>query len=310
MFTVLRSKLYVLDHESGFLKEFELGFNARWACFTPEGGIFCVGDGGRVAWLRGEELSVRTVGVKENLRGASFSKEGRLLAVGNRGLVLYGPGFERLEAETDANLRRVAWSPSTEEALVVGNGGAAFLFDAKTKSFARLEGAANNLRGVCWVEGEEPLVVGSAYSEMFVPTPNVYRVRGRTLVAVAELPRVDLLAAAWWAARKRFVAVGYDVVLHEPKIYLMGEEVEEAGWGGEGVYLSAVAFHPSEDLGVVATSHPASKSGKHSYAYLLKAGRAQRILEVVGYGFVCANWSPDGGRTLLLASQGAKTYNV
>lgn len=307
----MRSKLFLIDYPSLATVTVSLGFNARWACFGPAGQPLCVGDGGK-ACLVGPGLSWLSTGLTQNLRGAAYSSAGQLLVVGNRGLAALGPHFEVLDTGVEANLRRVAWAPDSSKALVVGNAGTAMLFEPETKRFVRLWGAHNNLRGVSWVAGEDPVIVGSAYADMFVPSPNIYRVRGGSLEAVAEEPKVDLLAVCWWAAKRRFAAVGYDVVLHEPRIYLVGEDVEPYEWGvEEAVYLSAVCFHPREDVGLIATSHPSSRvEERRSYAYLLDGGRPARLLELSGYGFVCAAWSADGSRALLLASEAAKTYNV
>jgi hypothetical protein len=305
----LRSKLLLLDYPSLVPREFTLNFSARWACFSPDGRILCVGDGGKAILTDGSIIESLETNTTFNLRCAAYSKSGRLLVVGNMGVVLFGYGFERLDAECAENLRRVVWSPNGEMALIVGNNGSALVYEHGSNRFQRVAGAVNNLRCASWPPGREPIVVGNAFAEMFVPTPNVYRLRGDSLEPVAQEAKVDLLAVDY-CVHDKFVAVGYDVVLHEPRIYLIGDSVESLEWMAEGIYLSALAIHPEGEVGIVATSHPSGSKDRRSFAYLCTKESVDKIYELGGYGFVCASWSLEGDRALLLASKIARTYNV
>jgi len=306
------SKLLVVDYPSINVEVFSLEFNARWACFTPRREILCLGDAGNIVLFSHGGPKKLESGVRSNLRCGSYSRGGILFVVGNRGLALIGDErLVRLETDTGANLRRVVWAPHFDEALIVGNGGVALLYDHTSRRFTQLPGAANNLRGVSWPTDREPLVVGNAYGDMFVPTPNIYRVGEGRLIPLAEEPKVDLIAVDWWAARGIWVAVGYDVVLHEPRMYHIGEDsVEEVEWSGEGVYLSCVAFHPQEDVGIVATSHPGSDESRQSFAFLYDGKKTRLLRALSGFGFTCAAWNTIGDKALILASQSAKTFNV
>jgi len=305
----LRSKLLLLDFPLLIPREFTLNFSARWACFTPDGGILCVGDGGRAILIDGSNMRSLETNTTSNLRCAAYSKSGRLLVVGNMGVVLFGDGFERLDADCAENLRRVVWSPDGERALIVGNNGSALVYEYGSNLFRRVVGAVNNLRCASWPAGHEPIVAGNAFADMFVPTPNVYRLQGDSLEPIAQEAKVDLLAVDC-CVHDKFVAVGYDVVLHEPRAYLIGDSVKSLEWIAEGVYLSALAIHPKLDVGIVATSHPSGSKDRRSFAYLCTEKNVDKIYELSGYGFVCASWSLEGDRALLLASESARTYNV
>ncbi|PSN92111.1 hypothetical protein B9Q03_02225 [Candidatus Marsarchaeota G2 archaeon OSP_D] len=305
----MSSKLLLLDYPTLELREFTLNLGARWACFTPDGRILCVGDKGRAILMDGPITESLETNTKSNLRCAAYSSRGELLVVGNNGTVLLGEKFKRLNADRAENLRRVVWSADDETALIVGNSGCALMYEHGSNRFRPILGAVNNLRCASWPPGCEPLVVGNAFAEMFVPTPNVYRLRGDSLEPVAQEAKVDLLAVDNCVDDK-FVAVGYDVVLHEPRAFLISDGVKSLEWKGGGVYLSALAIHPSGELGIVATSHPSGSKDRLSFAYLCTPERVDTIYEAVGYGFVCASWSPRGDKALLLASRSARTYNV
>ncbi|MEM3799600.1 MAG: hypothetical protein QXH56_05875 [Thermoprotei archaeon] len=306
----VRSKLIVVDYPTFTLQEFDLGFNARWACFSPAGEILCVGDGGKAVLMDGTKTISLESGVTSNLRCASYSPSGELLIVGNNGLILFGTAFERLNAERSENFRRVVWSPNGDRALIVGNNGAALMFEQNTNSFITIDGAVNNLRCASWPPGQEPVVVGNAFADMFVPTPNVYRLRGERLEPVGQEAGVDLLAVDYCHSKGVFLTVGYDVVFHEPRAYILSDGMERLDWKAEAVYPSALGLHPNEEVGIVATSHPSVSKNRRCFTYIYRRQEFETLYESVGYGFVCASWSVNGDKALLLASRSARTFNV
>ncbi len=279
--------------------------------------MLCVGDHGRAVVVGREETLELPRATGDNIRCAAHCAH-RTILVGNRGLILLGERldeFRPVDSGVHLNLRRVAWSPDGQRALIVGNSGCALLLDTHSYTVTRLEGAVNNLRAICWPPSGAPLVVGNAYGADFVPTPNVYRVADNRLLAVAEEPRVDLLAADWSPSKNGFVAVGYDVVHHEARMYLFdGKDLIQLEWGEGcvGVYPSAVALRQETnmDVGVVATTHPGPTREKVGRVYVYRDGRLSLLRSLASHGFTCAAWSPDGSKLLLLASTRAKTFNV
>ncbi|PSN83863.1 hypothetical protein B9Q01_03250 [Candidatus Marsarchaeota G1 archaeon OSP_D] len=306
-FIFVSSKVMLFGYPSFAMEEKPLNFQARWACFSPSFEVLCVGNNGS-ACIINEQVRMLNTGVKQNIRCAAYFNE-KLLLVGNGGLVLYGQSFERLDSHTTENLRRVVWSPDGKSALILGNNGSALLFDSQNKELLNLEGAINNLRGAVWVEGKEPIIVGNAYASAFVPTPNVYKFTQKKLEPLVQEPKVDLISVDW-CFKKFYMMVGYDVVLHEARVYKMDGDFQSVEWKEQGVYLSAVAFHPTEEMALIATSHPSLQSDRIGFVYLYERGEVKPLFKLQGYGFVCASWRKDGKKALLLASKSVRTFDV
>jgi len=79
-----------------------------------------------------------------------------------------------------------------------------------------------------------PIIVGNAFAGPFIPSPNIYHLERDELRPVAQVEKVDLIGVDWCANRGYCVTVGYDVVWHEPKVYIWRGELEEVVVGGEG----------------------------------------------------------------------------
>jgi len=112
-----------------------------------------------------------------------------------------GDALRALEAPTAARrLRWAAWRPDGAAALLVGNGGQAFVFDGR--AFAPLAtGSAHNLRGVAWApDGRRALLCGNRGVVLLYDGQRVEQVRSPT---IENLRRV-----AWSPDGARALIVG------------------------------------------------------------------------------------------------------
>jgi hypothetical protein len=308
------SALIRIEYPSMRVSETTLRWNARWACFRPGSReLLCVGDSGRAALFTPDGVQQVDTGVRENLRCAAFSPDGSLLCVGNRGLIMLNDGqkFTRIQSGVSENLRRVVWAPDGSHALITGNGGTALLYHPSEKRVSELEGAQNNLRGAAWPQSDmSPIIVGNAFAGPFIPSPNIYRLEQDELKPVAQVDKVDLIGVDWCSSRGYGVTVGYDVVWHEPKVYIWRGQLEEVVVGGKEVYPTTVSFHPKEDTAVVATGYPNLSRGRRGTIFLLRDRALTKISQHDGLGFTCASWDPYGREVILVGSRTVKTFNT
>jgi WD40 repeat protein len=309
------SSLIRIEYPSMRVSETALGWNARWACFRPGSReLLCVGDQGRAALFTPDGVQEVDTGVRENLRCAAFSPDGSLLlCVGNSGLLMLNDGekFTRIQSGVSENLRRVVWAPDGSRALIIGNGGTALLYHPSEKRVSALEGAHNNLRGAAWPQSDmSPIIVGNAFAGPFIPSPNIYHLERDELRPVAQVEKVDLIGVDWCASRGYCVTVGYDVVWHEPKVYIWRGQLEEVVVAGKEVYPTTVSFHPEEDTAVVATGYPNLSRGRSGTIFLLRGRALTKISQHDGLGFTCAAWDAYGREVILIGSRTVKTFNT
>jgi hypothetical protein len=248
--------------------------NLRGISLNPtDGTALIVGNRGTVLLLR-EDDSVRKIDAptSENLRAASWDSRGTsALISGNQGTLLRysSHGLQTLEGGR-ANLRHIAWRPSSEIALVTSN----------------------------------------CFAEEFIPSPNLfaYDAPNQTLTALNE-GRVDLIGVDWKPDGTIALVVGYDIIWHNGEIALFdGENLSHIEFNNKRVYPVAVSWKPSEELAAIVTSTPQYKMGQGGvYLWDRKALRAIFTNDV--FFFSAVAWNKEGEDLVALGSSMSRTFN-
>jgi hypothetical protein len=248
--------------------------NLRGISMNPKDGTaLIVGNAGSVLLVL-EDHSVRKVDVptSENLRAASWDPRGAsALISGNQGVLLRysGQSLEVLHGAR-ANLRHIAWRPSSQMALVTSN----------------------------------------CFAEEFIPSPNLfaYHPANQTLGALNE-GRVDLIGVDWNADGTFALVVGYDVIWHNGEIVLFdGANLSRVEFNNKRVYPVAVSWKPNEEVAAIVTSTPQPKMAKGVvYFWDHKVLRSIYSNELVFFSAV--GWNEDGTELVALGSSASRTFN-
>ncbi|HWQ27659.1 MAG TPA: hypothetical protein VNN12_01395 [Dehalococcoidia bacterium] len=253
-----------------------------------------------------------------------------------------GAKLERADAPGPRLLRWVAWRPDGSEALLVGNGGAALLWDgARYRALAT--GTRHNLRGAAWapdrglaaiVGNRGAILLTDGESVREIPSPTVENLRrvawrpdgawalvvgnGGTALrldregGVEPIPgdRAHTLRAASWRPDGAYALVA----------------AYGSSWAGyprphplyrcDGRYLQAMFASDDEDDFVAVDWRPDGREALIAgYAYRRDGGVVNKVLFYDGHGFRTslieapgllwgAAWRPGTAEALLLGEQG------
>ncbi|OGO50071.1 MAG: hypothetical protein A2148_06140 [Chloroflexi bacterium RBG_16_68_14] len=325
----------------------------RWAAWHPDGSwCLLVGNGGTVvrydpsarlragpsARLRagGQRFEPIASGTKHNLRGAAFSPDGRqALLVGNQGaLLLYacpesasggrrdGDSIRALPSPTTENLRRAAWHPSGDFALVVGNGGTVLRYQDPSTSL-RTGGAltpvpgdrAHTLRALAWRPDGAYALVG-AYASRYAgyPRPHpLYKCDGLYLQALLGSDEEDdFVAVDWHPDGRRALIAGY---AYDPSTPLRAGGARASNkllvYDGAGFAYRAVeasgallgaAWHPGGEYALLC--------GEGGALLRYADDRVEQLDSGTRDNLVGPFWRPDGSLALLLRGPGERVYTV
>jgi WD40 repeat protein len=243
------------------------------------------------------------------------------VAVGNNGTVLtiQAEGFHRVDSGTNANLRRVAWKPHEDKALVVGNDGAAYILEAR--GLQKIHGADNNLRSIAWHPEEDyALIVGNAYRPSLaglIPAATMYLFDGKkstlTPVQPPTVNTIDLISAAWKPDGEYCIVVGYDVVWHSSTAFVYSKDgVRPLPWKEERVYPTGFDWRPQGDYGLIVTGGPSSSEGEGTVYRFAKDVRRgiHKLYTDKKWHISCVAWSPDGSIALILGSPHSRSFSA
>lgn len=248
--------------------------NLRGISLNPtDGTALIVGNAGTVLLLR-EDDNIRKIDAptSENLRAASWNSRGTsALISGNQGILLRysSQGLQTLDGAR-ANLRHIAWRPSSDMALVTSN----------------------------------------CFAEEFIPSPNLfaYDAANQTLTALNE-GHVDLIGVDWKADGTIALVVGYDVIWHIGEIAVFdGDKLSHVEFNNKRVYPVAVSWDPSEELAAIVTSTSQPTMGR-GVVYLWDHKALRTIFSSDLLFFSAVAWNRDGTELVALGSSMSRTFN-
>ncbi len=285
----------------------------RWASWDRNGDTcLLVGDRGTVAVLNDKQLEQVASPTVENLRGSSQNpRKDQSLIVGNKGtvLLLEKGKLSRISVGTEANLRRVGWSPDGTHALVTGNDGTAFSWD-ETR-ITEVSGALNNLRSVSWnPNGEYALVSGNYFAQAMVPSTTLYRYKrgASALEPLKTTDKTDLIGLDWNPDGQEALAVGYEVVWQESRIFRwVNDKLKLLSLQEPGLFPTAVAWHPTGDYALIGTGSPHSKGAGDMVVLKYVRESFQRIFSSE-YRISCIAWRPCGESALIVGTRRGSTF--
>ncbi len=285
----------------------------RWASWDRNGDTcLLVGDRGTVAVLNDEQLEQVSSPTLENLRGSSQNpRKDQALIVGNKGtvLLLEKGDVSSIRVGTEANLRRVSWSSDGKLALIVGNDGTALSWDGT--SIVEVGGASNNLRAISWnPKGEYALVSGNYFAQAMFPSPTLYRYNkeASALQALKTTDMTDLIGLDWNPDGQHALAVGYEVVWQESRVFRwMNDELKLLSLQEPGLFPTAVAWHPTENLALIGTGSPHS-TGSGEGAVLEYARHSFKRIFSSEYRNSCIAWQPGRESALIVGTRSGRTF--
>ncbi len=287
----------------------------RWASWDRNGdACLLVGDRGTVAVLNDEQLKEVASPTLENLRGSAQNpRKDQALIVGNKGTVLLLEKGEvsSISVGIEANLRRVSWSPDGTVALIVGNDGTALSWDGT--SATEVGGASNNLRSISWnPNGEYALISGNYFAQAMVPSPTLYRYNRRAvaLEALRTTDKTDLIGLDWNPDGLQALAVGYEVVWQESRVFRWtNDELKLLSLQEPGLFPTAVTWHPAEDYALIGTGSPHfTRAGDLAVLKYVRES-FQRIFSSE-YRNNCVAWRPGGESALIVGTRSGRTFTA
>ncbi len=233
------------------------------------------------------------------------------LLVGNRGAVfsLQGESIVELASGTTENLRRVAWHPGGDYALIVGNAGVVLRYERSTSTLAPLPGdRAHTLRSLAFRPDGAYALVG-AYASRWAgyPRPHpLYRCDGRYFQALLASDDEDDFVSVDWSANGTALVCGYawrgDGTLVNKALFYDSSGWQTTAWPGKSVVLGGGWRPGSEDALLV---------GESGLALRLNAkGGIEPLDSTTTDNLIGPFWRPDGTAALILKGPGDRVYTV
>jgi WD40 repeat protein len=179
-------------------------------------------------------------------------------------LLLNGKGHsKKLNSSTTENLRSAAWNAKGTVALVAGNKGSLIKYDGDAVQTVD-DGRANLRHVAWHPTSEQALVTSNCFAEEFIPSPTLfqYDLKAGLLKAVNE-GRADLIGVDWKPNGESALAVGYDVVWHNGLIGSYdGRSLSPIEFENKRVY--PVAWNPAGTVAAIVTATTEAGVGRGS----------------------------------------------
>jgi WD40 repeat protein len=248
--------------------------NLRGVSVNPiDGGILAVGNAGTVVMLDDNE-NVRNVTARgsQNLRATRWNPDGTLaLIAGNEGTLMAHSqeGVHTIDGAR-ANLRRIAWRPKTDTALVTSN----------------------------------------CFAEEFIPSSNLFRYDSdeQTLNPLNE-GRTDLIGVDWKPDGTTAIVVGYDVIWHNGTIAVYdGRSLSPLEFPNKRVYPVDLAWDPKGEVAAIVTA-TAQLGEADGSIYLWDGKELQPIFRSREFFFNSVAWNMEGTELVALGSSATRTFN-
>jgi len=288
--------------------------NIRWIAWRRDGrSALAVGNRGLVLGFDGQKFRKFNSPTRENLRCASYNPMNEAMIVGNRGAVLLfkNGNLEVVGVGTEANLRRVAWSPDGSTALLVGNDGAALGW--KVGKTQELAGALNNLRSVSWHhQGRNALVSGNYFGTSMVPCPTLYGYEegAKELKPLITIEKTDIIGVEWNPDGSYALAVGYEVVWHEPCVFRWTNgELENIPVTDPSLYPTLVAWDPRNNRALIGTGSPFPRSRGQGAILNFEEGHIRKLYSCP-HRITRMAWHPKGDVAIIIGNTNARTFTT
>jgi len=286
----------------------------RWVAFRRDGGSgVAVGNKGLVLNFNGVTFGQQNSPSQENLRCASYNTAGEAIIVGNHGTILYSKDGELtpIKEDTKDNLRRVSWSPDGSAAILVGNNGTALSW--RGGEIKEVAGAINNLRSVTWhPDGHEALISGNYFGTSMVPCPTLYsyELASERMRPLKTTDKIDILAIEWRPDGEYALAVGYEVVWHEPRLLRWtNNELEEIRFPESGLYPTTIAWAPQDDLALIGTGSPHPPGRDEGRVLEYREGSIRRLYSST-HRITCIAWNPREDYAVIVGQKAARTFTT
>ncbi len=265
----------------------------RWVAFRRDGrsGV-AVGNKGLVLNFNGVTFEQQNSPSQENLRCASYNTAGEAIIVGNHGTILYSRDGELtpINEDTKDNLRRVSWSPDGSAAILVGNNGTA----------------------LSWRGGKIKEVAGAINGTSMVPCPTLYsyELASERIRPLKTTDKIDILAIEWRPDGEYALAVGYEVVWHEPRLLSWtNNELEEIRFPESGLYPTAIGWAPQDDLALIGTGSPHPPGRDEGRVLEYREGSIRRLYSST-HRITCIAWNPREDYAVIVGQKAARTFTT
>lgn len=286
----------------------------RWVAFRRDGRSgMAVGNKGLVLNFNGVTFGQQNSPSQENLRCASYNTAGEVIIVGNHGTILYSKDGELtpIKEDTKDNLRRVSWSPDGSAAILVGNNGTALSW--RGGKIKEVSGAINNLRSVSWhPEDHEALISGNYFGTSMVPCPTLYsyELASERMRPLKTTDKIDILGIEWRPDGEYALAVGYELVWHEPRLLRWtNSELEEVRFPESGLYPTTIAWAPQDDLALIGTGSPHLPGRDEGRVLEYREGGIRRLYSGT-YRITCIAWNPMEDYAVIVGQKAARTFTT
>ncbi len=307
----------ILKYEAGqFLPvKVELRHRVRWVSWKKDSKTaLLVGDRGLILTFDGKKFAKVESPVQENLRCSDHNpSKGLALLVGNRGTILvFESGRPRtMDPITDANLRRVSWSPDGSSALIVGNSGTVLVWDGA--AIKEVGGSGANVRSIAWhPQGEYALLSGNYFASAMVPSPTLYRYEkgASEVVPLITTEKTDLISVSWKPDGTYALAVGYEVVWQESRVYRWkNEDLELLSLQDPALFPTVVTWYSKGDYALIGTGSPYPQ-GQGEGIILEYGENGFRKLYSSKYRVDCIAWRPDGKYAWIVGAENSRTFSA
>lgn len=292
--------------------------DVRWAEWYPNSyDALIVGNKGTLVTFDGHVFKRVTTHTYENLRCVSINpKDKTALIVGNKGTLLNYDGnvTSKVKLDVATNFRRISWRPQGDYAILVGNEGLCMIYDEGRVRW--IEGSENNLRSISWhPSGKYAIITASCYRPShagLVPSPVVFAYYDgeESLQPLLTETGVDLIGSSWKPDGSYCIAVGYHLVLHEPRIYTITKnKIEQLPLNYPDLYLTGISWKPDSSYSLIVTGTP--EIGRGAGNVIKYDERGFEMMFNDPYYFMAGlSWAPDGSKALVFGSSRCKTFTV
>ncbi len=307
----------IFEYQAGEFRPLktELHRGVRWLSWKKNGrAAVLVGDKGLVLSFDDGKFAKVDCPIHRNLRCSDYNPAKDLaVLVGNKGAFLTFESGELtvVSPATEANLRRVSWSPDGSSALIVGNAGTVLVWNGA--HVREVGGATGNLRSIAWhPKGEYALLSGNYFAAGNVPCPTLYRYQmgASEAVPIGISEKTDLICVDWKPDGTFALAVGYEVVWQESRVFQWKNgELELLALQKHGMFPTAVAWQPDGKYALIGTGNPYPQGQGEGLILRYVENRFQQLFSSK-YRVSCISWHPDGKYAWIVGAENARTFST
>jgi len=148
--------------------------------------------------------------------------------------------------------------------------------------------------------------------QSMVPCPTLYSYEpvSERMRPLKTTDKIDILGIEWRPDGEYALAVGYEVVWHEPRLLRWANnELEEIRFLESGLYPTTIAWAPQDNLALIGTGSP-NPPGRDEGRVLGNREGTIRRLYSGAYRITCIAWNPRENYAVIVGQKAARTFTT